>query len=394
MLASIMLTARTAANPALQAIGPVPLSTVRFELYNGRVYLPVLVNGKRSYSLILDSGAAASGLSASVASALDLQLKGKGKIQGNGEASLSFRITKDVSFAAGSAQLAEKTVAVIPFEDIEAHEGRHISGVLGVDFLRRYCVAIRYAEKTLTIYEPATYSPSGNGYVVPLHFKGDAALFTAAIKMPGEKASQAEIAIDSGTYSALRLYGPFVREHQLLHFHPALLPSFGFGVGGEFREELGRVESVSLGGLSVQRPVTSFSQATGGVTAIRAYDGTIGGDILSRFTAIFDYPHARLILEPNAQFTKPFEADGSGLTLGASGEGLDTVHVLHVIENTPARTAGIQEGDIIDTIDGEHAAALGLEKIRALFRRTQAYQLTLRRGGQVVEVSLVTRVLI
>jgi hypothetical protein len=88
--------------------------------------------------------------------------------------------------------------------------------------------------------------------------------------------------------------------------------SFGFGAGGEFRQVTGRVESLEVGGVKILNPVADFSTDTKGVTGTASYDGTIGGDILRRFTVILDYSRQQMIFEPNADFATPFETDKSG----------------------------------------------------------------------------------
>ena len=130
--------------------------------------------------------------------------------------------------------------------------------------------------------------------------------------MAGQPATDAHLAVDSGTYSALRLFRPFVEQHALISEDRNQFASFGFGAGGEFRQVTGRVESVEIGGVKVSNAVADFSTDTKGVTATASYDGTIGGDILRRFTVILDYSRSQMILEPNGDLATPFEYDKTG----------------------------------------------------------------------------------
>jgi hypothetical protein len=52
-------------------------------------------------------------------------------------------------------------------------------------------------------------------------------------------------------------------------------------------------------------PLTQFSQNTSGIFAAPEIMGTIGAQMLRRFTVIFDYPHRQMILEPNEYFGDP-----------------------------------------------------------------------------------------
>jgi hypothetical protein len=116
---------------------------------------------------------------------------------------------------------------------LESHEGRAIDGVFGVSLFRRFVVVIDPDNKTLELYEPQGFSYHGAGVVVPLHF-GSAALFKATIEVEGGRPLDCRLAVDSGTYSALRLYRQFVQKNQLLATGRPGIDSFGFGIGGEF----------------------------------------------------------------------------------------------------------------------------------------------------------------
>ena len=365
-----------------------PIASVSFELFHNRVYLPVEVNGHR-IAMVLDTGAAVNGLSETSAKSLALDAKGKAQLKGNGESNLKIGFAKDVTFRIGGAELVEKSVAIIPFEDLESREGRAIAGVLGVDLFRRYVVVIDYAGKTLQLYEPENFVYRGAGEIVPLRLN-KAALFHASVTVPGHDPVAVELAVDSGTYSALRMYRPFVQKHPELEIQNHVFDSFDFGIGGEFPEKLGRVGALEIGKLKLAEPVVSFSEAKGGATTSGAFDGTIGGAVLRRFKVILDYPHRQMVLEPNAEFAGPFEADTSGLMLKAIGPDFATISVEHVFAGTPAAAAGVKQEDVIVSVNGQDAKSLGLEGMRRMFCQSGVYRLQLRRAGQNVAVEMRT----
>jgi hypothetical protein len=303
------------AEPSASATSTQPISVVPFELYHNRVYVPVRVNGSRPYTMILDTGAAETFVSEKVAEELQLRRKGTASVNGNGEGVEHFPLARNVTLSMGGATLLEKAIVIYNYEDLEKHEGRAIDGTLGVNFFHKYVVEIDYAAQRLRVYDPATFSYSGKGTVVPLRILngGTLALFDAKIvDAAGAPAIDTHLAVDSGTYSALRLFRPFVARHALIGEGRNQFASFGFGAGGEFRQVTGRIENLEMSGLKIASPVADFSTDTKGVTATATYDGTIGGDILRRFTVLLDYPRQQMILEPNANFAAPFETDKSG----------------------------------------------------------------------------------
>jgi hypothetical protein len=362
-----------------------PVAKVAITLFHNRVYLPVKVNDLGPFEMILDTGAAASGLSEATAESVGLHKTVAAQLTGNGESRLKVAVAKNAMLRVGGAQISEKQVVIIPFQEWASREGRTIDGVLGVSLFHRFVVVIDYANKTLELYEPQGFSHETVGVVVPLDI-GSAALFRAKIDLEGRRPLDCRLAVDSGTYSALRLYRPFVQKHQLLAVGSGGINSFGFGLGGDFPERLSRVTALTIGGMRLDAPTASFSDANSGATSTAPYDGTIGGEILSRFKVTFDYPHQQMILEPNLHFSEPFLADSVGMVLGLSGSEHSVIEVVHVLENTPAQQSGIQQGDIVVTVNNESASALGIDGIRNLFLKPAVYLLQLRRGEQVRKV--------
>lgn len=366
-----------------------PIATVPFVLFHNRVYLPVQVNGK-TFEMILDTGAAYSGLSQQTASALQLQKSGTATVTGNGVSRPKIELAKNVSFRLGDVELLEKLVGIEQWDDLEFREGRAIAGFLGVNLFRRYVVELDYSNRTVSIFEPENFVYAGPGERVSLTQKHGAALFHAVIQLAGHDPIPCELAIDSGTYSALRLYRPFVEKYHLLQEKLPGIDSYGFGLGGEFSERLGRVASLKSGALEIKEPVTAFSTSHGGATSGHSYDGTVGGEVLSRFRVILDYPHQRLILEPASNFAEPWESDTSGAIFRATDSSLKAISVAHVLHNTPAAAGGLEEGDIITSVNGQEASSLGVDGIRHLFYSPAKYHLEIQRGQKMLEADMTT----
>jgi hypothetical protein len=371
------------------SISSTPIAKLPFEIFHNRIYLPVEVNGHRGFSMIVDTGSVMCGLSELSAQALQLKHKGHAQLAGNGSATLSISFAKDVSFQMGEATLTEKMIAIVPYHDFELSEGRPVAGILGVDLFRRYVVAVDYRAKTLALYEPRNFAYRGHGEVVPLEF-GKGAIFHASIDVVGHDPIIANLSVDSGTYSGLRLYSPFVLKQRLLPLATPILDSFGFGLGGEFPEKLGRVETLTIGTLKLHQTVTSFPETQHGATASDSYDGTIGGAILRRFKVTFDYSRNHMILDPDADFSAPSQTDTSGLVIGSQGPGMKIVSIRHALAGTPAAEAGMREGDAIISVNGADAQALGVEGIQNLLCHTGMYRIQLSRGQQKLEMTINT----
>jgi hypothetical protein len=74
----------------------------------------------------------------------------------------------------------------------------------------------------------------------------------------------------------------------------------GVGLGTPVTGYLGRLSGFKLGAFSFGNVPVSCGGATEQTSRL------IGGEILHRFTLIFDYPHKRIFLEPNRYFSSNF----------------------------------------------------------------------------------------
>lgn len=123
--------------------------------------------------------------------------------------------------------------------------------------------------------------------------------------------------------------------------------------------------------------------------------GSIGGDLLRRFTATFDYSGQEMILEPNARFSEPFEYGMSRVVLSAVGPELGRFRILGLSENSPAADAGLSEGDIITAIDGRPSSDFTLNQVRQMFlQEGKSWTLEVRRGEETRKVEVKLRRLI
>ena len=152
---------------------------------------------------------------------------------------------------------------------------------------------------------------------------------------------------------------------------------------------------MGLGSFRLENLIAQFSRARRGDDASAKYDGLIGGEVLRRFNVVFDYSRRRMMLEPNAQFSEPYEVDMSGLDLATEGEGFSVVVVNEVEKSSPAADAGIQEEDMITAIDGRSVKEFTITEIRKMFMQDgKEYVISLKRGQKEMQTKLKLRRLI
>lgn len=183
---------------------------------------------------------------------------------------------------------------------------------------------------------------------------------------------------------------PFTNANHVLDAVTKRVSGNIYGAGGESKRLAGRIAALQLGPYTLRGPVAGFSTGTKeGALASTDIGALVGGEILQRFTVTFDYPHHRILLEPNSRFGDAFHANQSGFSLVAKGPGFHTFESDDIESGSPADLAGLRKGDVLTAIDGHPASDYDLDKIDQLFQQTgRTLHLTIQRGDRTLEVDL------
>jgi len=279
-----------------------------FQLTDSLIYIQASINGSHPLWMMLDTGSSVTVFDETVSKMLGIRFLDEGNVDGPGQDSvqkLAFANHATLMFA--GEEMGDQTVATLPLEWFSREVGRSTDGFLGSNVFRNYVVEIDYANQLLRFHDPAVYCYSGSGQRLPLQFIwNDIPTVHAEVVAQDGRAIDGVFLVDSGATTAIWLTKAFSEAH------PEVLSAQGtvevpkvVAVGGGLRTRLGRVQAIRLGGFVVSMPLTQFSQNTSGIFAAPDITGTIGAQMLRRFTVIFDYPHGEMILEPNEHFGDP-----------------------------------------------------------------------------------------
>jgi hypothetical protein len=164
----------------------------------------------------------------------------------------------------------------------------------------------------------------------------------------------------------------------------------GRGLGGEIMGKIGRVKTLYMGTHELNDAIVSLPDANSYYDSLKMgtvdLNGTIGGETLSRFTVIFNFPKEEIYLKKNNAFKKGFHYNLSGLNVKAKGAKLNVFEITEVRDQSAAHRAGITEGDLIMSINGIPSTQINLNVINAFFnlRPGKKIFLTLDRKGQKI----------
>jgi hypothetical protein len=375
----------TPAPPATTAPAPQDVTSPRFS-YGGNasqipavflrdlIFVPVRLNGGKPVLFELDSAAEKC--------AVDRKVAGD-------TASNALRYAV---LALPGVQLPFVTLPVITREDFAQQVGQAYQGTLGRDFFDRVVVEIDYHRQTVQLYDPGVFTYSGQGKSFPLTFAGPVPLIRAKFEVSGHRSRTEDFALDTALDAGVIFYRGFTDSAKISAAHFKSEPASYPEVDGGAKLFLGRLKSFQMGPYELEDIVGDFTQEKTKAGADKNIAGAIGSNLLRRFTVIFDFPHQRVILEPNVQLNHDTDEDMSGLSIIAKGPNLKVFEVVAVQPGTPAAKAGIAPGDVIAGIGDEAAADLTLSAVRDLFRQVgYEYKVLIDRKGETITASLQMR---
>jgi hypothetical protein len=364
---------------------------IPFELINNIIFVEAGVNHSKPLKFILDTGASFSVLSEESARALGLQSKGSFTVSAGG-GSTGMALVKGVTFNLPGVALQNQSVAVLPLKSLEQYIGSSIDGVLGYDFISRFVMEIRYAEKRINLSDPHTYIAKDSAKSIPITLEDNTPHFHARVTQADGTVFEGQFGMDTGASAAVGLFTPFVEAHHLLAANPKTIEVFNVGAAGKSRQRLGRLQKLQFGEFEILNPIARFYLTTKGALAGSDVAGLIGDEVFRRFDLTIDYEHKRLLLEPNANFADADEYNMSGLILVAFGLDHKNFKVEELLADSPAIAAGIQRGDILEAIDGKPAEGYTLSQLDQMFKQPEhTYQLSVRRGKKVLQTGITTK---
>ncbi len=379
--------------PTQQAASPAPPAHFAFggnaaqipaSFIRNLIFMPVRVGASKTLVFELDSAAVTSSIDPERALQLGFQVENEGS-----DSSASGQAIKNIDLSLPGLDLPMTSLPVISLQNFAAETGQSCQGVLGKDFFDRVVIEVDYIRQTVQLHDPSVFTYDGTGKSFPLTFPSGMPLLRAKSEISGRKTIDADFEVNTALDASILFFRSFTDAEKVSAAHFKSVPASYPQVDDGAKILLGRLRTFQIGPFLVETPVAIFSQSNSGGTPDKKLAGAIGGDFLHRFTVIFDFPHQRIILNPNLQFNHSLDEDMSGLSLVAKGANLKSFEVVQVQPGTPAAGAGIQKGDIIVAVDDEPAADLNMAAVRDLFRQVgHEYKLLIDRKGQSITVSI------
>lgn len=344
------------------------------EILNNMIVVPVVLNNQIPLKFILDTGVRTTVLTQKTYSdILGLTYSKEIIISGpGGEKLVDAFVTDNVTFDLPGIQGKGHSMLVLEKDYLELRNylGAEVHGILGYELFSRFIIQMEYERKRLILYLPERFKRKSGYQRIPITVEDTKPFVIVKTKMNESTEIATKLLIDTGASHGLILEP---ESHDLLNVPEKNLNSIiGRGLGGVITGKIARIKSLEFGKYKIDNIIANFPDPNSYTdtlfTKSDVYrNGAIGGEILSRFNIIFNFPSEEIYVKKNSSYRKEFNYDMSGITVKAIGSRLRTYQVTNVRLGSPGQLSGLEVGDQIIAINGTAVFNLDLNHVNGFF---------------------------
>ena len=401
--------------------------SVPFKLIDNLIFIPIKVNGME-LNFLLDSGVEETVLF-SLEDKKEINFFNVEKITlrglGSDEPIEALKSTNNVLDINGVKSTNHLLYIVLDQEfNLSSRVGIPVNGIIGYSFLKNNLVEINYKKRKLFIYKDTELNKrklEKRFQELPISIEKSKPYLISNLNINGNEMS-AKLLIDIGNSDAVWLFPNISKSIQVpaKNFDDFL----GKGFSGDVEGKRARISKFSIANFVFNKPLVAFpdSSSVKNVKMVPDRVGSVGGEILKRFTIVFDYSNGKFYLKKNNDFNLPFNYNKSGIEL--QNHGLEWVketvplenvplnavsydpnaekvvhdfkykfalkpvyEIANLRKNSPAANCGLQKGDIIVSINKEKGYKYSLQQINTLLKSEDDKWIVLEieREGQILK---------
>lgn len=344
---------------------------IPIEVHNNLVVVPVILNGVLPLKFIVDTGVRTAILTQKAFSdILQLPYARKYSISGPGGQNLiEAYVTNGVDLQLPGVDGHGHAMLVLAEDYLELRNylGTDVHGVLGYELFSRFIVKIDYKDKVMTLMTAEKMRVGRKFERLSISVEDTKPYLETEITQTNGEKKRLKFLLDSGASHGMLLEPSSDSTLDVPMRNVSCV--VGRGLGGEIRGKSGRVKSLSLGKFELPNVIANYPDPNSYVDTLKIgqtfRNGSVGGEILSRFTVIYNFSKDEIFIRPNSDFKKGFYYNLSGLTLRAKGTMLNTFEVTDVRKESSSDKAGLLVGDEIVSVNGLRTSEINLNQLNA-----------------------------
>jgi hypothetical protein len=273
--------------------------------------------------------------------------------------------------------------------ELRSSLGSDVHGILGYELFSRYVVKIDYDAKILTLMTPQKFKPSKRFTRLPITVEDTKPYYVAEVRINDTTSISAKLMVDTGASHGLFLDTD--SNSKIVVPEKNVECIIGRGLAGLITGRTARINSLRIGKYEINDMIANFPDGQGIKDTLRSgrvyRNGSLGGEVLSRFQVIFDFPREKIYLKAKRGFHRQSYYNMSGLTVKAEGERLRDFEIAEVRKNSAADQAGILAGDMILSINSFLTSEMDLSEVNNYFSTKPGRKITMiiLRGNKKIE---------
>lgn len=370
---------------------------IRFELIHNLIIVPVFINNSDTLKFILDTGVSHTMITslkgsytASFNYAREINLFGLGQ----GNEITAYHSFGNVIELPGVIGFNHNVIILKEeFDYLSQGLGTKIHGLLGYDLFDSFTVEIDYKSRKLTLYDPQHYRERRKSRfmrkaeVVPLEIEKRKPYVRATVLDEFNEEIRGRLLVDCGASHAITLFPSL--DHNVEIPDNSIYTFIGVGLSGDIYGHIGRAKRFEIGRFRFRRPLITYPDEES--VQITNYEsgrtGSIGADILKRFTVVFDYRYKEMFLRPNSSYKDDFTYNLSGIDLMTPFPDIPVYQITKIRKGSPAWIAGLEVGDQIVSINGLEAQEYDLSNIIQVLqsRAGRTIHVGVRRENEIIQ---------
>lgn len=369
------------------------------EIVNNLIIVPVVINGQLPLKFILDTGVRTTILTEKAFSdILNLQYSRRFQVAGpGGEKLVEAYITNDVTLDMPGIHGQGHAMLVLEKDYLELRNylGTDVQGILGYEVFSRFVVAIDYESRQLTISAPEYFKPKKKYQELGIQIEDTKPYVVLPVTMKTGTTLNAKLLVDTGASHGLILDSS--SDERIVVPEKHVISLIGRGLAGTINGRIARIQSIEMGKYKLEEVVVNFPNPEdyGSPDSLKNdnvfRNGAIGGELLRRFSTVFNFPAGKMYLKKNSSYSRKFNFNLSGMTFKAKGSRLRRFEITDVRKGSGAAQADIREGDELVSIDGISAGEYNLNGINQAFdlRPGRKIHVEIMREGKTLKKKII-----
>lgn len=396
---------------------------IPFKFINNLIFIPMNVNGVE-LTFLLDTGVAENTIFSLENKEMTLTSMEKMKFSGlGGNASIEgFKSDQNIGKIGNHFVNNSLSFYIILDEEfnISPHVGIPVNGILGYHFFKDYPVIIDYNSKKIIVFKDLQMfrKKIKNFEELPISIEKNKPYIDTDVEMTNER-KNSKLLIDLGNSDPIWLFPVLIKD--FVYNRPNIEDYLGRGFNGDIFGKRSRIHNFYLGNFKFEKPLTAMPDeySIQHLNLVKDRKGSVGGEIMRRFTVAFDYPNEKLYLRKNRYYEDPFHFNMSGIDFKQDGlqwekdyltfrtvneksssGNIETYNsnlqykfvlkplfsIAGVRKDSPASKAGLKKDDQLIAINGKKTSDMTLNKIMEMMKSEEGKSINMTIQRKDVEL--------